>query len=191
MLSRSPRDARELTFQAFLRLGAAKNAEIGENEAKRLLYSSSLRLCDDYFLKKMRRRPKRAALEAAAPFPVTDTLFSVLSLPFARRAALCFSLDGFAAGETASMLRRIGRAAAHGPQEPDIPGWRDALLAVRLTQEEADALSDRIYERFSERNVPLENAIHHARSAFDRAAPFLALAALALFALSLWYTAGI
>ncbi|MDO5298066.1 MAG: hypothetical protein Q4F18_01455 [Clostridia bacterium] len=188
MLSRSPHDALELTFQAFLRLGAAKNAEIGESEAKRLLYSSALRLCDDYFLKKMRRRPKRDALKKAASFPVTDSLVSALDLPFARRAALCLTLDGFSPEEIAAMLHSSGRLAAHSSSAPDIHGWQEALLSIALTQEEADALSDRIYDRFSERNVALENSIHGLRSSFDRAAPLLALGVLALFALAIWYT---
>ena len=48
-------------------------------------------------------------------------------------------------------------------------------------------LSDRVYERFAERSVGVENAIHAVRQGFDRVAPFLALAVLALFAFSIWY----
>ena len=52
-------------------------------------------------------------------------------------------------------------------------------------------LFDRIYQRFAERSVGVENAIHAVRQVFDRVAPFLALGVLALFALSLWYVSRI
>lgn len=49
-------------------------------------------------------------------------------------------------------------------------------------------MNDRIWQRFSERSVGFENSIHQARRTFDRIAPWLALAALALFAFAYWYT---
>lgn len=187
ILCRNPRHALNLTFQAFLRLGAAKNAEIGEEEAKFLLFSSCVRLCDDYYLKKMRRRIKRDAWQGAVSFPVSDALMKMLDLPFSQRAALCLSLEGFTAEDIARMLHGCGRRAPHKPIAP-LPGWQEALEAVCLSPEEADALSDRIYARFSERSVALENSLHALRSRFDRAAPLLALAVLALFAFAIWYT---
>ena len=60
--------------------------------------------------------------------------------------------------------------------------------AVRLTQEEAQAISDRVYDRFSERSVALENRLHAIRSRFDRIAPYLALAVIALFLFAAWFS---
>ena len=49
----------------------------------------------------------------------------------------------------------------------------------------------RMYTRFAERSVGVENFIHDARNLFDRAAPWLALAVLALFAVSVLYTGSL
>ena len=56
-----------------------------------------------------------------------------------------------------------------------------------MPEEDVQALCDRVYERFAERSVGVENAIHAVRQGFDRIAPLLALAVLALFAFSVWY----
>lgn len=71
--------------------------------------------------------------------------------------------------------------------EPDIPNWQEVLQGVVPTEEDAQVLNDRIYERFSQRSVGVENAIHALRQGFDRIAPLLALGVPALFALSVWY----
>ena len=75
-------DARDLTFKTFLRLGAAKDPEMKEKDAKNLLFSSCFTLCVDSFGQKMRRMPNRKALEAMnLPFPVTDSLYVFLKRP--------------------------------------------------------------------------------------------------------------
>ena len=51
-------------------------------------------------------------------------------------------------------------------------------------------MKDKIYLRFSERNVAVENEIHRAGRRFDRIAPFLALAVLALFVFAYFYVEG-
>lgn len=180
--------AHEAAFQAFLRLGGAKNEEIAQSDAKMLLFTSALRICDDFYLKKLRKKPKREALAAFYPCPVTDALYALVTLPFPRRAALALSASGFSGDEISRMLRGIGRVPPHQMHDCDIPGWREALASVTIGEDDALMLSDRIYERFSERSVPVENAIHNFRSAFDRAAPFLALGVLAIFALALYIT---
>lgn len=188
VLTRSRRGADYAAFQAFLRLGGAKNAEIGEPEARLLLFGSAVRLCDDFYLKKLRRKPRRSDLQAMdLPFPVTDSLTALLSLGFARRAALALAHFGFSREEIAGLLRRSPRAAGNLLAAPGIPGWEEALDALRMGEDEAAALSDRIYERFAVRTVSVENAIHDARNAFDRLAPLLALGVLALFAFAVWY----
>ena len=180
--------AQDVAFQSFLRLGGGKDAEIGEQAARILLFQSAVRLCDDYYLKKMHRRPSRKSLaQTGLPCPDGDALHALLRLPFRRRAALALMQAGFVADELPALLGVSAQQAAALCAEPDIPGWKEAISALRMTEDEAQQLSDRIVERFSERSVNVENAIHDARNAFDRAAPFLAVLVLALFALSIWY----
>lgn len=181
-------DAQDVAFQSFLRLGGAKDAEIGEEAARMLLFKSAVRLCDDYYLKRMHRRPSRRRLERQAlPFPVTDALFSLFRLPFRRQAALALSQFGFTAAEVADILGVRAARAEKLCADPGIPGWQEALSSMAMTEDEAAQLSDRIAERFAERSVGVENAIHDARNAFDRAAPYLAIAVLALFAAAVAY----
>ena len=188
LLVQNRADAQDVAFQAFLRLGGARDHEIGEEAARILLFKSAVRLCDDYYLKRMHRRPSRKKLERQAlPFPVTDALVSLLRLPFKRQAALALTHFGFSRSELAEILGVRPQRAARLCADPGIPGWQDALDAMRMTEDEALMLSDRICERFSVRSVDVENAIHDARNAFDRIAPVLALLALALFALAIWY----
>lgn len=186
LLCRSRPDSRDVAFQTFLRLGAAKDAEIGENEARMLLFQSAVRLCDDYYLKKLRRAPSRRKLaQQDLPFEATDSLHALLSLPFRRRAALALSHFGFSESEIAQLLRV--RSSARLLADPGIPGWKETLDSMQMTEDESLILSDRIYERFSVRSVGVENAIHDARNAFDRLAPYFAIAVLALFAAAIWY----
>ena len=148
---------------------------------------AALRLGDDYYLRKARRLPKRAQLEAAdLPFAVTDALWALLREPFARRAMAGLCAAGFGENEAYALLRRARfwptrRAAANEAQLA-------ACESVCLTQEETLAINDDVYTRFAERSVGVENAIHGFKSAFDRAAPLLALGVLALFAIALWIT---
>ena len=46
--------------------------------------------------------------------------------------------------------------------------------------------SDEIYARFAERSVGVENRIHDFRIGFDKIAPYLALAVLAIFAIAVF-----
>ena len=47
-------------------------------------------------------------------------------------------------------------------------------------------MSDEIYARFAERSVGVENRIHDFRIGFDKIAPYLALAVLAIFAIAVF-----
>ena len=68
-MTENDKDARNLAFKTFLRLGAAKDPQIKENDAKFLLFSSGFTLCVDYFGRKLRRLPGRKALEGMSlPF---------------------------------------------------------------------------------------------------------------------------
>lgn len=180
--------ANDVAFQSLLRLGGAKDPAIDGDAAEFLLFNNAVRLCDDYYLKKMRRRPTRKSLAAQAlPFPVTDALYALLRLPFRKRAALALMQFGFSQDELAKILGVQPAQAAKLCADPGIDGWQAALESMLLTEDEMLMMSDRIYTRFAERSVGVENAIHDARNAFDRAAPYLALAVLALFAIAVWY----
>ena len=156
-------DARDLTFKTFLRLGAAKDPEMKEKDAKNLLFSSCFTLCVDSFGQKMRRMPNRKALESMnLPFPVTDSLYVFLKRPLMQRGALCLAQSGFSEAEIAKIASRSA-----------------AQFACSSTPEAVSA-------RFEERSVGVENAIHDFRIRFDRLAPYLALAVLVLFAVAVY-----
>ena len=188
ILCRQRRGGLDVAFQTFLRLGGAKNPEISQEDARLLLFGSAVRLSDDFYLKKMHFLPSMKKMQTMdLPFPVTDSLYAFLRLPFRRRAALALAHFGFAPEEIAAILGvRAGRAAAL-VRDPAITGWQEALESVMLTEDEQLIMSDRIYTRFAERSVGVENAIHDARNAFDRALPYLLAAVLAVFALAIWY----
>ena len=188
LLCRDRAGADYATFQSLLRLGGTKNKDIPEQEAHILLFKSAVRLCDDYYLKKMRLAPtaKRLALQDL-PFAVSDAHLALLRLPFRRRAALALAQFGFSGDELAEILGVRTSALARLTADPGIPGWQDALESMKLSEDEALIMNDRIYTRFAERSVGVENAIHDARNAFDRALPYLALAVFALFAAAVWY----
>lgn len=188
LITRGRAPADELAFQAFLRLGAAKDPHIGQAQARMLLFERAAYLGADYFSHKPHRLPKLDTIRnQQLCFPVTDGLYALMKLPLPRRCALCLSAEGFTPEEIASLLHVRPARAQRLCAEPDIPNWREELRSVTHTQEDAQALSDRIYQRFAERSVGVENAIHAVRQGFDRIAPFLALAVLALFAFSVWY----
>lgn len=179
LLCRQPGAAMEQTFQAFLRLGAGQPADA--QAARTLLFSAAVRQCEDYYLRKPHRKPRRAALEGMGlPFPITDALWRALSLPFGQRAALGL----LAADFPPDALKPLG--AGHAPK--DATALLDAARAITTAEDAEQAMSDRVYVRFAERSVGVENRIHAARSRFDRLAPWLALAALALFAFAAWFS---
>lgn len=179
LLTRHPKAAKAHTFEAFLRLGAAKDPNIGRNDAKNLLFSAALRLCEDYYLRRMRRAPGRADL-LAMDFPVTDALFAALRLPTAARRALGLTLAGFSADE----IRQLAGKSAARAAESLSPIHMEAVRAVCLSEDDAQTLSDDVYARFAERSVGVENALHAIHFGFMRVAPYLALLVLALFALA-------
>ena len=188
LLCKNRSESLDVAFQTFLRLGGAKDPDIAQDEARMLLFKSAVRLCDDYYLRKMRLPLSRKALAAQdLPFAVTDALYALLRLPFRRRAALALSQFGFSVKELAEILGVSEASAAKLADDPAISGWQDALESMKLTEDEALIMNDRIYTRFAERSVGVENAIHDARNAFDRALPYLALGVLALFAFAVWY----
>ena len=204
-MTENAKDACNLTFKNFLRLGAAKDPQMKEKDAKFLLFSSGFTLCVDYFGRKMRHRPDRKALDAMnLPFPITDNLCALLkhplklrgtllnvfmtlicAYPLARRGALCLAQSGFSEDEIAKIA---GRSAAQFAcaSTPEAASAREAVSSIVFAEDDADAMNDEIYARFEERSVGVENKIHDIRIRFDQIAPYLALAVLAIFAVAVY-----
>lgn len=186
VMTGSPKNARDLTFKTFLRLGAAKDQQIKENDAKFLLFSSGYTLCVDFLGQKMCRMPHRKALEAMhLPFPVTDNLCALLKRPASRRGALCLAQSGFSEEEIAKIA---GKSAAQFAcsSTPEIISACETVSSILFDEDDADAMNDEIYARFEVRSVSVENAIHDFRIRFDRLAPYLALAVLVVFAIAVY-----
>lgn len=156
---------------------------MGMEQARTLLFERGVYLGTDYFIHRPHRLPKRENMGIA----VAEGLYRLMKLSLNRRCALGLSAEGFLPEEIAGLLHVSAARARRLCEDPGIPNWREELLALSLPEEDAQLLSDRIYERFSQRSVGVENAIHAIRQGFDRVAPYLALAVLALFALSIWY----
>ena len=134
----------------------------------------------------MRRLPGRKALEGMSlPFPVTDNLCAFLKLPLAQRGAFCLAHAGFSEAEIAKIA---GKSAAHFAcsSTPKADSAREAVSSILFDESDADAMSDEIYARFAERSVGVENRIHDFRIGFDKIAPYLALAVLAIFAIAVF-----
>ena len=187
LLCRDKAGADYAAFQSLLRLGGAKNKDIPENEARMLLFKSAVRLSDDFYLKKMRRMPRpEQLLGMGLHFPVTTPLYTLLCQNFHRRAALALSRFGFTKKEIGDITGRTAQGVEKLLASPP-PEWEEALDSMLLTEDQLLELSDRIYERFSERTVSVENVIHDLRNGFDRIAPYLAAVVFALCAYAVWY----
>ena len=182
LLTRSPEAAETLCFEALLRLAAAPDSSALESRAQ--LYAAACRLCGDWYIRKPRRRAKETALqEADLPFALTPGVRAALDAPYARRCALGLLGAGFSAPD----IRNLAGGAAAREAERLSPEAAAPLEAVRPSPDLAQQLSDLVYDRFSERNVPLENRLHAIHAGFERAAPWLALAVLLFFAFCVWF----
>ncbi len=169
-ITRNPNDAKELAFDSFLRLGASKNPDIEKDDAKTLLFSSAVKLGEDYYLRKMRHAPKKDGSDLSGFF----------RLPLKTRMACSLLLAGFSDKAVQEMTHALQAARQVSPQ------YMEVLSAVCLPEDDVLLLSDRIYDRFSERSVGIENTLHALHFGFARIAPFLAVAVLLLFAFAIW-----
>lgn len=180
--------AQDLTFRAFLCLGAAKDEEAEKLGARRILFSAAVTLVEDYYLKKMRRMPKRERLmEAELPFELTDGVWNFLCLPLERRFVLLLSDVGCSEAESAAIMRKSERFVRAQLDKAPQGDWRTEISVVLPADGADDVMNDKIYMRFAERSVAVENKIHGIRYAFNRAAPWLAAGILLIFAFAYWY----
>ena len=188
-LSLNRRAARELTFQAFLRLGACDAAD--DAQARRTVMTAAVDVCEAYYFRKMRRHPGAKALWEALDTPADDALLPLLRLPFRRRAAVCLRHGcGLSVADTAQALRIRPPRAERLSRLPDGLDMQVFAAMARPDVQEREELSDRVYLRFSERSVGFENRWHALRLRFDRMVPYIALFILALFLAAALYTAS-
>lgn len=196
LLTASPPDAWQAAFQTFLYVGAMETKQelsadfSTEQEA---LFYWCMRTCTDYYYRKIRRRPKKAAYEKAAGFSVSDDLWELLGLPFGKKAAVFFICYlGYSPRETQQIIRsRAIPLKSAGFSGPAADRWRGAVASIAVSPDSADQMLASLYMRFEERSVKLENRLRNLRFWWDRAVIWIAAALLILFAAAALYTANL
>ncbi len=187
LLTRSKKAADAVFLHALLTL-AAKDPS-SDAEAREILTGAVLDECEDYYLRKLRRAPRREILALGLPFPLTDALWALLKEPYALKAAAFLTgRMGYDVNKTAAFHYM---SSARVEQLCDMKLNLKPLAAVQMTAQEAQGALDAVYMRFSERNVPLENRLRRFRRAVDNLVPWLALLVVALFVAAALYTANL
>ena len=181
LLVRDPREAEEVAFQSLLRLAAKREDDARDDRT--LLYSAAVRLSRDWFGRKLRRAPAEGDLRARSYYPLNAALLSLLRRPFSARMAAGLAAAGFSEGE----IRRLGGMRAARALRSIPAEETEAVRTAVPSGGRVPLLSDRVYDRFAERSVSVENAIHEARIRFDRLAPFLAIAVFLFFLFCIWF----
>ena len=179
--------ATEMTFQAFLRLGASQPG-MEEASARKALYAAAFAVCKAYYLKKPRRKPSQKSLRAVFDTNETTPLATFLRKPFfCRAAAYLLHIASFSPESAGEILGvRPDRAKRLGDM-PNMESISAACFALRRDGDAQTDLSDRLYMRFSERNVAFETRMLDMRQKFDRIVPYLALVILALFVVAFFF----
>lgn len=181
--------AREIAFQTFLYAGADEHFPNDEHTASLKLFSYAYKTCEDYYLRRLRRRPGRVQLQQSVDFPVSDALWSFLhSSPEQKGAIFLCTRLGFSPEEISVIMklrksklsRILAKEAALSSKELD---------AILPDSETLSQISDELYLRFEERSVGLENRLRSLRLSMDRAIIWIALGILLLFAAAALYTA--
>lgn len=180
--------ARELTFQAYLRLGAG-GPGMDEASARMALYAAAFSVAEAYHLKKLRRRAGKRRLCEALGLNDADPFIAYLQKPFlCRAAAQLLHIAGFTPEDTGKILRLRPQRAARLGDMPEMERIRGACLALPLEEDAQSALSDRLYLRFAERSVAFETRMLDLRQKFDRLVPYIALLILLVCAFAVLYS---
>ncbi len=199
LLTGEPAGAWQTTFQTFLYMGTQKEEFTDPDAEQDALYRWCVHTCTDYYYRKIRKRPRRARFQENVPFSVSDGLWTLLGMPFKKRASVFFTCYlGYTQEHTRHILNKKAghqpaphRAAGSSSSDVSEDQWREAISSVSPAEDgEAQMLSE-IYLRFEERNVPLENKLRDIRSWWDHSVIWIAAAILLLFAAAAWYTARI
>lgn len=188
--------AEEAVLRTFLRIGTEKEAFPDRQTEERALLRWAVRGCEDFYYRKLRRMPKRAALAGAGlPFPVDDGLWALLQQPFEKKAAFyLIRYLGLSAEDAGKILgTRPGRAArlarVKGPYAAN--ELKKSAGAICLDEEGRERLADLIYLEFDGSNVARKNRLRDLRSAWTRAVPWIALVIVLLFLAAAVYTASL
>ena len=193
LLSCRTEAAEDIMFQTFLYIGAelpSSRARQSEEETAVHLFRYAFRTCEDYYYRKMRRRPKREQFQESVPFPVSDQLWQVMKLPFKTRAVLLLlACSNFTHEDIVRILPiRPEKVAKLSPGEEELSRLSALLMTIRQNDMAASQLSGRLAMRFQERNVPLENRLRDIRAWIDHIVIWLAGAIILLCAAAVWYT---
>jgi len=180
--------AKEMVFQAYLRLGVSR-PNMSEADARSFLYAAAFRVCNAYQLKKLRRKPSQKSLRTAFCENATEPFSAYLRKPFLCRAsAFLLHIASFkpeAAGQiigvSPSRAKRLGNMS-------NMAAIASACFALRRSESSQNDLSARLYMRFSERNVAFETRMMDMRQKFDSIVPYLALFILLLFVYAIYRT---
>lgn len=192
VLTLDTKTAEEMTFQAYLRLGACPPG-MDKASARTALYTAAFGVCRAHYHKKLRRRPSKKALAALLGTKEGEAPFiAYLRRPFlCKAAAFLLHIAAFSPDEAAKILHVGLRRATRLGDVPDMAGVRAACFALRRDEAAQEDLGDRLYLRFAERSVAFETRMLDMRHGFDRVAPYLALAVLVLFACALAYSLAV
>lgn len=186
--------ADDLTFQTFLYAGSEPAPDTKEAQSVRL-FALAWKSCEDYFYRKMRKRSSRESVEKEWGFSsessISDEEWNVLNSSPSKKAAWYLSQTAdFSSQDIAQIL---GCSVSHAQQmtgDHSLP-YPAALIEKIPPKESFDEMSDRIYLRFEQRNVGLENKLRNFRLFWDKAVIWIALAIVVLFAAAAFYTAAI
>lgn len=180
--------AEEMTFQAFLRLGASP-PNMEEASARKALYASAYGVSKAYYLKKLRRKPSKKSLQAMLGTGEVEKFGAYLRMPFqCRAAAFLLHIAAFSPEDAAKILGVHPNRVEQIGNVPDVESIAAAIFALRRSVDAQNGLSDRLYMRFSERSVAFETRMLDMRHKFDRIVPYVALFILILFACAFFFS---
>lgn len=181
LLVRDPAEAEEITFQTLLRLATRKESDAGDERLQ--IFTDAIRLSRDWYGRKLRKAPTEDKLCTSSFYSMNAELLSLMRRSFAARLAAGLAAAGFTDAE----IRQLGGVRARKALLSIPPEELAAARSAVPAEDRVLLLSDRVYDRFAERSVSVENAIHEARIRFDRIVPFLALIVLAFFFFCIWF----
>lgn len=180
--------ADEIVFQTFLDLGSRRDPYPDSEATTADVYSCAMKTCDDFFLRRLRRRQSREQVQQSVAFPITDPLWQFLKLPVPQKTALFLchhaGLSTDAVSQILHMTPRRLTSLLQGAKLPD-----REISAIAPDPGTAAQITDELFLRFEERSVGFENRLREIRLRMDRSIGWIALAILLVFAAAALYTA--
>lgn len=184
--------AHQAAYRTFLQVAMTDSPPDRREEQVSILLRNMVRVCEDHYYRKPRRKPKREELDRLW-FPVDDALYAFFQGSFSHRAAFWIHFCmGFPIEDTAKILhtspRRTARLAKPAP--PHTPAvLKKSAEAVRPPEGEGSRLTDELLIRLDENFVKLDVGAYRFKSALDRAIPWIALGLVAFGIFAAVYSA--